>query len=333
MKHYRFLTAIKSGAAAEFQAFLESLIPGEQYGIEVNSPGGDVVEGFYIYHKMLQRPPAQALIHQAASMSSLLAMAAKRRIIAEGGHLILHAPQVTMSGSAQQLKDVAEYTDGIEQEMKGIYQSRSKTDAATIAALMKSEKPVTSQRAMELGLVDEVLAAEKMAAMISSPATATKQGSAMGFKQMLAKLLGLPEASLAVNDKGEATAETQALLDAKAALLNQREQELNAAASVQAKSTLIAQALAAGRLTEAQSKLEAIAKLDVAALKTLIESMPVVVPLKPVDMTGLSVPSLSSVASSPEAGKILKALRVDPAVAAKITIPTDGVLRHVVTSN
>jgi len=333
MKWYRILGAIAEGEATKFAAFIESLAAGEDYGVEINSPGGSVSEGMYIHRKMLTRPPITALIHEANSMASLIAQAAKTRVMAEGGHMALHNPHVTVNASAKELAEIGEYVGALEQEMKAIYAGRSKNTQKNIGELMANQKNLSAVEAKEHGLIDEIRQPEKMAAMISSPATATKQESAMGFKQMLAKLLGLPEASLAVNDKGEATAETQALLDAKAALLNQREQELNAAASVQAKSSLIAQALQAGRLTEAQSKLEAIQKLDVAALKTLIESMPVVVPLKPVDLTGLSVPSLNSVASSPEAGKILKALRVDPAIAAKITIPADGVLRHVVTSN
>jgi ATP-dependent protease ClpP protease subunit len=329
MTWYRILATIVEGEAKRFADFLEALSQGEEYGVEINSPGGSVSEGMYIYRKMLTRPPTTALIHEANSMASLIAQAAKVRVMADGGHMALHNPHVTVNASAKELAEIGEYVGALEHEMRGIYAKRAKASQKIVGDLMTAQKPLSAKEAQENGLIDEIRPAVEMAAMLTiSLDPQPKKESAMGFKQLLAKLLGLPEASLTVTATGEATAETQALLEAKAALLNQREQELNQQAQVTAKSELIATAMKEGRLTEAQSKLEAIAKLDLASLKALVESLPQTVPLARIDTAGMAIPSGTTF--TPEQAKILKNLKADPAKASLIPIPANGVLRYTV---
>ena len=149
----------------------------------------------------------------------------------------------------------------------------------------------------------------------------------MDIRKLLAKLLRLPEDSVKVNDKGEPTAETSALLEAKAQLLDAREKELQAGAESALRAQLIADGVKAGRLTEATSKLEALAKLDCVALKVLIDSLPAAVPLARVDATNLAGPVDATQYTAAQL-TALAALGVDPKTAAKVSVPAEGAFRY-----
>jgi len=317
MKYFRILEPIADGFADKFSKFLEQLSPGEPYGIEVNSPGGSVDQGMFALRKMSARPPAQALVHQAASMAALLVQTATRRVMAKDGHMILHAPVATLSGDAAKLKQAGDYVAEIEQEMVSIYEKRSHD--ADIKGLMRSEKPVAVQEAISSGLIDEIACPLEMAAYVAETQPERKMNKIM---TLVAKILGIAEDKL--GDETNATA----LLEAKAATIEAFEKEQARLKNEFETKDIIAKALASGRMTEAMSKLEAILKLDSRTLAVLVDSLPVVVPLARADISGL--PKTSEGAITPEALKIFALLRTDPVAASKIPVPLDGVFKHIV---
>jgi len=319
MKMFRILGPITAGFGQQFADFISALAADEQYGIEVNSPGGSVDEGMYVYRKMLARPPARALVHQAASMAALLVQTALVRSMARDGHMILHNPVATMSGNADELKQAGKYVGELEQEMTRAYEKRAKE--APVAELMKSEKPLTAKEAINMGLADEVAPALDLAAQIVKPPQQEKPVNPL--YRLIAKVLGVAE------DKVSDDTSAQALLEAKAALIANFETEQAKLKSDADRQAVIAEALKAGRMTEAMSKLEAVAKLDATTLKALVDTLPVVVPLARADLSNLARPA--DVSGFDAAGlKLLQALHVDPAEAAKVAVPRDGIFRHVV---
>jgi hypothetical protein len=88
-----------------------------------------------------------------------------------------------------------------------------------------------------------------------------------------AKLLGLPEAAIKTDDKGQATPEAVALLEARLEAETARADAAAKAAEQARRQALIDQALADGRLTEAVAK-GAVAKLDLGSLEALLSSIP-----------------------------------------------------------
>ena len=328
MRMHRFLGEILEGASAAFATFLDTLAADEAYGVEINSPGGSVNEGMFISHRMARRPPAVAYIHSAGSMAALLAQHATNRVMAEDGHLTPHNPNIVMQGDSDKLKQTAGWMKEIEDEMVSIYRSRSKATKSDILEMMKAEHPLNAKQAKEYGFIDEFVPAAELAALVSP--TQAKESS-MDIRKLLAKLLRLPEDSVKVDDKGVPTAETSALLEAKAALLDVREQELLAKAEGALRAQVIADAVKAGKLTEATAKLEALTKLDAATLKTLVDSLPAAVPLARADLTNLAAAD-GATAYTPEQMKALAALGVDPKKAAGVAVSADGAFRYVAST-
>jgi ATP-dependent protease ClpP protease subunit len=326
---YRFLSDIVEGASAAFAAFLDTLAAEEAYGIEVNSPGGSVNEGMFISHRMARRPPAVAYIHSAGSMAALLAQHAANRVMAADGHLTPHNPNIVAQGDSDKLKQTAGWMKEIEDEMVSIYRSRSKATKSDILEMMKAEHPLNAKQAKECGFIDEFVPAGQMAALVASQTQAKE--SSMDIRKLLAKLLRLPEDSVKVDDKGVPTAETSALLEAKAALLDVREQELTASAEKSLRAQVIADAVKAGKLTEATAKLEALTKLDAATLKTLVDSLPAAVPLARADLTNLAAADGATQYTAAQL-TALAALGVDPKKAATVSIPAEGAFRYTATA-
>lgn len=314
MRYFRILGEITSGFGQQVADFLSSLKPGEQYGLEINSPGGSVVEGMYAYHKFLARKPEVAYIHSAASMATVLAQAAVRRVIARGGNMILHRPQVSASGDADSVRRTAEYASGYEMEMLQVYSSRTDKD---VKPHMQSMEALAAEKAVDLGLADEV---------IEPAAIAAKTGERkMDWKSLVARVLGIKAEALPANED-----EAGKLLEAKAAALEMKEADLKAEAEKQLKAAIVADALKAGRMTEAMSRLPAILALDSASLKALIESLPVVVPVARADLSNIAAPTSPH---SPEFLKACSAMKVDPDEVAKVQVPADGIFRYVVKTS
>ena len=301
MRHFRLLGPIDQSTSEAFVSFLDSLAVGEPYGLEINSPGGVVSASQFMANKMAVRPPEHAYIHQAGSAATLIAMAAKRIVMSRSGHMMLHQPQMAVEGSADQLRQASEFAKDLEKEFVKVYAKRSGATQASIIENMQSQKPLDATEAHKLGLVDEILDAAEMVAHINTKETR------MGFKEIVARLLNLPTAELK-EDKGEPTADTVKLLEAKICALEADKKAAVAQVETEAVAAIMSQALASGRLTAHVAGLDAIKALDSHSLQTLVDSMPVSVPVSRIETKGLVSPV--AIGFTPEQVKMLNSLGV-----------------------
>jgi hypothetical protein len=78
------------------------------------------------------------------------------------------------------------------------------------------------------------------------------------------------------------------------------------------------------------SKLPAILALDSSSLKSLVDSLPVVVPVARADLSNLATPASPH---SPEFLKACAVLKQNPDEIAKIPVPADGMFRYIVKTS
>lgn len=156
--------------------FCES-IPKEDNAIDVrlHCDGGSVVEGWGIYDRL--RATGKVITctveGNAASMATVIMMAApkERRRAYKSAHICVHNPWVFASSlgatiTASELEKAASDLKETQNKMLDLYVERCGCDRDEMQALMNKDKYIGVDRAMELGLIGEIIA----------PASAKKQG-------------------------------------------------------------------------------------------------------------------------------------------------------------
>lgn len=138
--------------------------------VHINSPGGSVEIGFDIYHELnsLGKPVDVIIKGKCMSIATLISMSAKNtggKVIAYNpSEYMVHNSWVEMSGNANELERGASQLKKIDDQMAAIYKSATGLDDTTIRQMLDRETFLTPAEAKELGFVDEVVDAMKIAA-------------------------------------------------------------------------------------------------------------------------------------------------------------------------
>ena len=144
--------------AKRFRDDLAALGEVQDITVRINSPGGEVFDGFAIYNALKQHP-ATVTVHvdgMAASIASVIAMAGDEIRMAENAMLMIHDPWTIAMGSAEDFRRKADLMDQVKGNLVDTYARRTGQDAGRISELMAAETWMTAAQARELGFVDDV---------------------------------------------------------------------------------------------------------------------------------------------------------------------------------
>jgi ATP-dependent Clp protease protease subunit len=143
--------------------FLEHESKEKQINMYINSPGGSVTDGISVYDTMefIKPPVSTVVMGQAASMGSLLAQAGaegKRFMLPTGRHMI-HQPLGGFQGQASDFEIHAAEIVRWKKCLTEIYQKHNSKgkDYATLEEDMNRDNFLTSEQALEYGLIDTIL--------------------------------------------------------------------------------------------------------------------------------------------------------------------------------
>lgn len=130
--------------------------------IEIHSPGGSVLDGYKLYHALLELRErgvyVTATINSlAASMASVIAMAADKIRMVKGGRMMIHEASQVLAGNAEDFARAAKLLDEISGEIAEIYAGRTGAKPDEMRDLMKKETWMGADEAMERKFIDEVL--------------------------------------------------------------------------------------------------------------------------------------------------------------------------------
>lgn len=130
-----------------------------EINVRINSPGGDFFAGMAI-HSMLKRHPANITAYidgLAASISSVIPLAANKIIMPKGSMMMIHRPMSSMRMSRSEgLRQRADLLDKIESEMTDLYSGKSGLTAEQLKLLLEAETWYTAEEAKAAGFADEV---------------------------------------------------------------------------------------------------------------------------------------------------------------------------------
>lgn len=150
------------------KTFLEDLkkLKGKDVTIHINSTGGDVFQGQAIYTALKNYTGKVTVKIEglAASMATIIALAADRVEMTSNSLFMIHSPMSNVFGNKAQMRKQINALEKVETTMLSVYKAKTNISEDEIEQMMARETWLSAHEALELGFVDEVLGAVKVVA-------------------------------------------------------------------------------------------------------------------------------------------------------------------------
>ena len=141
--------------------YLDSVDPGKDISIYINSPGGSVTAGLGIYDTMqfINSDVATICTGMAASMGAVLLVAGQegKRSALPHSRVMIHQPLGGMQGQARDMEIQGEEIQKLRKELYTIIADHSHTDYEKVFADCDRDHWMTAEEAKEYGMIDQVL--------------------------------------------------------------------------------------------------------------------------------------------------------------------------------
>lgn len=135
----------------------------ETLNVRLNSPGGVVFDGVAIYNALAQHKAKVVATVEgiAASIASVILMAADEIRIVEGAHVMIHKPWSFTMGDAEAMRKEADILDKLEGGIIDIYEARTGADRKQLTDWVAAETWFSAKEAVDAGFADEMVPAKK----------------------------------------------------------------------------------------------------------------------------------------------------------------------------
>lgn len=152
--------------AKSFQKELTALGKVTAIDLRINSPGGDVFDGFAIYNMLAQHPASVDVYVDgvAASIASIIAMAGSKIRMAKNSMMMIHNPQGVAIGDENEMDRVKALLKQVKNNLTTTYVDRTGNKAAKVEEWMSDETWFTADAAVDNGFADVVIAEQAVSA-------------------------------------------------------------------------------------------------------------------------------------------------------------------------
>ncbi|MDE6448687.1 MAG: ATP-dependent Clp endopeptidase proteolytic subunit ClpP, partial [Muribaculaceae bacterium] len=145
--------------------YLDSVDPGKDISIYLNSPGGSVIAGLGLYDTMqhIKSDVSTICIGMAASMAAVLLVAGAqgKRLALPHSRVMIHQPLGGVQGQASDIEITAREILKYKAELYKIIADHSGMSLDRIEADADRDYWMTAQEAKEYGMIDNILLPEK----------------------------------------------------------------------------------------------------------------------------------------------------------------------------
>ena len=145
--------------------YLDSADPGKEISLYINSPGGSVYAGLGIYDTMqfIQSDVSTICTGMAASMAAVLLVAGEKdkRFALKHSRVMIHQPMGGIQGQASDIEITSREIIKLKQELYNIISEHSGQPYEKVYADSDRDYWMTSQEALEYGMIDKVLVRSK----------------------------------------------------------------------------------------------------------------------------------------------------------------------------
>jgi ATP-dependent Clp endopeptidase proteolytic subunit ClpP len=140
--------------------FVEEMknIDATEIDLHINSPGGEVFDGFAIYSTLKQHSATITTYIDAlaASAASFIAMAGDKIIATKQARLMIHNARGIVIGESTDMRSTADQLDALSDTISEIYADKTGGTKESFRKMMNETTWFSAQQAKETGLVDEI---------------------------------------------------------------------------------------------------------------------------------------------------------------------------------
>ena len=146
-------------SAKYFAEKLEEIPDGQTIELHINSNGGSVKEGVAIYNLLKQKQNQKIGIVDgvAHSVAFLILQACDTRKMCLGTTALIHNMWLYCAGNATQLRKYADDLDDMMEANREVFLERATINESDLIDLMEKETYLTPNKALEYGLIDEIM--------------------------------------------------------------------------------------------------------------------------------------------------------------------------------
>ena len=156
--------------------------------VQINSPGGDVFEGFAIYNILREHPynVHVKVIGMAASAASVIAMAGDTIAVGASAFIMIHNCWVLAVGNRHDMRETADFLEPFDAALRDLYAARTGQKPEDVARWLDAETYMNGNEAIQRGFADELLAAD---AVVDDPQAAIHDHDVNAVRAMELTLL------------------------------------------------------------------------------------------------------------------------------------------------
>lgn len=276
----------------DFSDQLKALAGDRAITLRINSPGGSIVDGFAMFNMLKARREhiTAKVIGLAASMATVVMLAAKSVVASENSLLMIHNPASIAWGESKDMREMADLLDKMKSQLVNTYVAKTGKTEAEVVAAMDAVTWFTAKEAKEWGLIDAISDPVKATAVFDLTRFGTVPQNISGGQTASAKptneikimknlLKALADANLIASaDVSEEIAVTQltASLATQKTKLTDLENKVTAALNAEADACVSA-AVKSGKIKEdkeLRAKWVSAYVRDAVSTKALIDSLP-----------------------------------------------------------
>lgn len=169
--------------------------------LTINSMGGSVFAGSEIYTALKNYPGRVNIVvgGLAASIASVIAMAGDTVKISPLGQIMIHNASMLNYGDHKNMSKASEILFDTSESLASVYASKTGKSVEDMMALMEKESWFTADKAVEIGLADEVLFSDQSErTLVASSGGFMNKEKIAEFKAILAKKESSQEKSLTI---------------------------------------------------------------------------------------------------------------------------------------
>ena len=132
--------------------------------VQINSPGGDVFEGFAIYNILREHPykVSVKVVGMAASAASIIAMAGDEITIGSAAFIMIHNCWCIGVGNRHEFRELADFLDPFDQALVDVYVARTGQSEKDIKKWMDAETYMSGSMSVERKFADSLLPSDQI---------------------------------------------------------------------------------------------------------------------------------------------------------------------------
>lgn len=160
VKLYGNIYSWNINSARDFsERFEKAVSENDEIALHIHCYGGEVIEGNLIYNliKNCKKPVDVYVDGIAASMGSIVMMAARKVYMSENAFVMIHAPSGYAEGTAKEMVSVAKLLRTMEGNFKKIYASKTGKTESDVAAWLDGDNWFGAQEALSEKLIDGIV--------------------------------------------------------------------------------------------------------------------------------------------------------------------------------